>query len=73
MPAVECKDSAQVANLTSTETEEIMNTFKANHILALQMLLPHAIYGSNEKSPAALEGDMLYFVCILVLRTEMCG
>ena len=27
MPAVECKDSAQVANLISTETEEIMNTF----------------------------------------------
>ena len=27
MPAVECKDSAQVANLTSTETEEIMNRF----------------------------------------------
>ena len=27
MPAVECKDSAQVANLTKTEEEEIMNTF----------------------------------------------
>ena len=27
MPAVECKDSAQVANLISTEIEEIMNTF----------------------------------------------
>ena len=27
MPAVECKDSAQVANLIRKETDEIMNTF----------------------------------------------
>jgi len=74
MPAVEYKDSAQVSNLTNTEEDEIMNTFmEGESYLGFANAAPHAIYGSNEKSPAVLEGDMLYFFCILVLRTGILG
>ena len=62
MPAVECKDSAQVANLISTETEEIVNTFmEGESYLVFANASPTCNLWVERKNSAVLEGDMLYF------------
>ena len=61
----------QVATVASTEAEEIKNVLMEGELyLGFADAAPTFNLWSNEKkNPAVLEGDILYFVCILVLRT----
>ena len=66
MPAVECKDSAQVANLIiiSTETEEIMNTFmEGESYLVLANASPTCnLWVEQKKSCSLGRGYVVFFL-----------